>query len=91
MSVPQDPRRVGQVTHGTQRKRATGTRPETSPRRRLRIMPLTLTMLSLLFVLKAGDVYFDTQALHEALSIREASAADAAPADAAKTDRRRQA
>ncbi|MEJ0010245.1 MAG: hypothetical protein WDN72_06875 [Alphaproteobacteria bacterium] len=50
-----------------------------APRRRLRIMPLTLTMLGLLFALKVGDVYFDTRALHEALSVREASAADTAP------------
>ena len=37
-----------------------------TPRRRLRVMHVTLTMLALLFLLKLNEVYFDIKTIREA-------------------------
>lgn len=44
---------------------------------RFRLMPITMTMLGLIFVLKLSDIYQNTRQLNELLSVREAKAADA--------------
>ena len=65
------------------------------PRRRLRLLPLTITMLSLLLVVKLNEIYIGSQQLRAFYAVNDASAeekkADAAkpadkPADAKSAD-----
>jgi flagellar motility protein MotE (MotC chaperone) len=52
---------------------------------RLRLMPLTMAMLSLLLVAKLNDLYIGSRELHDVLAVRNASAADETkPAEEAK-------
>jgi len=51
---------------------------------RLRLMPLTMAMLSLLLVAKLNDVYVNSRQLNELLSVRDARAAEEVPKEEAK-------
>ncbi len=51
---------------------------------RFRLLPLTLAMLTLLFIVKLNDLYINSRQLSELLDAHNAKAADAPPADAAK-------
>lgn len=57
-------------------------------RRIFRLLPITVTMLSLLFIIKLNEVYIGSQHLREMYGVRDASAedkqAEAKPADPAK-------
>ena len=44
------------------------------PRRIMRLLPITVTMLSLLLVIKANDLYFNSRQLRELYAVRDASA-----------------
>ncbi len=55
-------------------------------RRRLRLLPLTITMMALLFIVKMNELYIDSKPLREMYSAREAIAEDAKKPDAASTD-----
>ena len=56
-------------------------------RRRMRLLPVTVTMLSLLLVIKVNELYMDSERLRDMYAVRDASAeekaAAAAPADPA--------
>ena len=53
-------------------------------RRRVRLLPLTVTMLALLFIIKANEVYIGSKQLSELYTAQEAQAEDKKPdADAA--------
>ena len=60
-------------------------------RRRMRLIPLTATMMTLVFIIKLNDVYIGSRELSELYTAHEAQAedkkpdADAAPKDAAAT------
>ncbi len=44
--------------------------------RTLRLLPITVTMLSLLFIIKMNELYFDSQKLRDMYGVREAAAED---------------
>lgn len=52
--------------------------PKTKTRRRFRLIPLTVTMLSLLLVIKVNDLYLNSRQLRELYGVRDASAEDKA-------------
>ncbi len=66
------------------------TRTAKPKRRMVRLLPLTITMLSLLFVIKMNEVYLGSRQLREIYGARDAVAeekkAEAAPAEAKKDD-----
>jgi flagellar motility protein MotE (MotC chaperone) len=66
------------------------TRTQKPKRRMVRLLPLTITMLSLLFVIKMNEVYLGSRHLREIYGARDAVAeekkAEAAPAEAKKDD-----
>lgn len=66
------------------------TRTPKTKRRMVRLLPLTITMLSLLFVIKMNEVYLGSRQLREIYGARDAVAeekkAQAAPAEAKKDD-----
>lgn len=53
-------------------------------RRRMRLLPLAATMMALLFIIKANDVYIGSKQLSELYTAQEAQAEDKKPDDAAK-------
>lgn len=65
---------------------------EAQPKRRLlsaarmRLMPLTMAMLSLLLVAKLNDVYWNSKQLSDLLSVRDATASPAPKEEAPKAD-----
>ncbi len=56
-------------------------------RRTFRLMPITMTMLTLLLIIKVNDVYIGSRQLKEVYGVREASAEDKKEADAAPADK----
>ena len=55
-------------------------------RRRVRLLPLTITMLSLLFIIKVNELYLGSKQLREMYGAHDAVAEDKKPADDAKAD-----
>ena len=57
---------------------------ETPAPRRLRVIPLTMTMLSLMFVVQLNEIYNDSLKLRSVYGVRDATASDAKPAPDSK-------
>lgn len=58
---------------------------ETTPRRRFRLIPITVTMLTLLLVVRVNEVYLNSRQLREFYGVRDASASGA-PKEEAKAE-----
>jgi flagellar motility protein MotE (MotC chaperone) len=54
---------------------------------RFRLMPLTMAMLSLLFVSRLNEIYINSRELNDLLSVRNAQASDAPKEDAKKEEK----
>ena len=56
-----------------------------APRRRFRLIPITVTMLSLLCVVKVNEAYINSRQLREIYGVRDATASSA-PKEEAKAE-----